>query len=255
MYCTMAKFSNYKVVNPRVLRSKGIVVLLGWTASRIKSIAKYANIYSELGMPCICVAPSLPEVWFASRGNAKAKKVLKGVEEISEEGSGIVLHLFSGSSTTFLPTFIKDLTNKDSKHRLSGIVFDSGPVSFSVRPGIAAAKLMRQQGGFGPLAYYASCTGGIVVNGVLGIIRRRSMRAMFDHPVMLQIPQLYLYSSSDSVALVEDIEDEMRLQVSRGVDVSSHCWHGSEHVRHFLEYPEEYTSQVNNFIHKLGLAV
>ena len=244
-----------KVVNPTTLRSKGVVVLLGWTSSRIKSVLKYANIYKELGVPAICAAPSIPEVWFSSYGSTKAKKLLKSAEENSEERSGVVLHLFSGASTTFLPTFIKDLTSKDGKLRLSGVIFDSGPVSFSVRPGLAAAKLMRQQGGFGPLAYYATCTTGIMVSSVVGRTRRKSMREMFDHLAMLQIPQLYLYSSSDSVALREDIEDEIRLQVSRGVDVSSHCWHATEHVRHFLEYPEEYTSQINQFMHKLHFIV
>ena len=222
----------------------------------MKTMKKYNNVYQELGIPSISVAPSLPQVWFASHGNAKAKKMLKCVEENSEEGSGVVLHLFSGSSTTFLPTFIKHLTNKDSKHHLSGIIFDSGPVSFSIESGLTAAKLMRRQGiGIGPLTYYASCTAGVMVSVVVGRTRRKSMRAMLDHPAMLQIPQLYLYSSSDSAISADKIEDEMKLQVSRGVDVSSHCWHGSEHVRHFLEYPEEYKSQVNKFMHKSGLLV
>ena len=194
-------------------------------------------------------------MWFASHGSAKAKKVLKSVEENSEEGSGVVFHLFSGTNTTFLPTFVRHLTNKDSKQHLSGVIFDSGPVSFNIGPGLAAAKLMRQQGGFGPLTYYASCTAGVMVSVAVGRTRRKSMRATLDHPVMLQIPQLYLYSSSDSAVSAEDIEDEIKLQVNRGVDVSSHRWHGSEHVRHFLEYPEEYKSQVNKFMRKSGLLV
>ena len=94
-------------------------------------------------------------------------------------------------------------------------------MSFSVRLGLAAAKQMKQQGGFGPLGYYAACTGGFVVNSVLGRIRRRSMCAMLDHPAILQISQLYLYSSTDSIALMEDIKDEIRLQVSRGVDLAT----------------------------------
>ena len=255
----MAKYfrdSFSPIVNPRVLRSKGIVVILGWTASRAKTMKKYANIYSELGVPCICAAPSMPQVWFASYGSAKAKKMLKGVEENSEEGSGVVLHLFSGSSTTFLPTFIKDLTNKDSKHHLSGIIFDSAPASYSARSGIAAARIIKQQGiDVNPLVYYASYAAGVTVTAIVGKTRRKSLRDVLDHPAMLQVPQLYLYSSSDSVIPMEYIEDEMRLQVSRGADVSSNCWHDSEHVRHFLKYPEEYTSQINKFMHKSGLLV
>ena len=50
--------SNCKVVSSQLLSSNDIVLVLGWTASRIRSIVKYANIYSELGLPCVCAAPS-----------------------------------------------------------------------------------------------------------------------------------------------------------------------------------------------------
>lgn len=242
---------NCKVVSPPSLKSKGIVLLLGWAASRIKSIARYASIYSELGIPSVCAAPTLSEVWLASYGNAKAKKILGAVKETSEERCEITLHLFSGAGFAFLPTIVEEVTNVDSKLHLSGIVFDSGPVPFRQRAGLAAANLMRQQGGYGPLAYYAACTGGIMVNAVLGRARRNSMRAVLDHPVLHHVPQLYLYSSSDSVALVDDVEDEMRLQASRGVDVSGHRWNDSEHLKHFIKYPDEYTLEVTKFMHKL----
>ena len=245
--------SNCKVVSSQLLRSNDIVLVLGWTASRIRSIVKYANIYSELGLPCVCAAPSLAEVWSASFGNAKAKKILRGVNESLEERCGLVLHLFSGAGFTFLPTIVKEVTSKDSKFHLTGIVFDSGPAPFSQRAGLAAARLMKEQGGYGSLSYYTSCAAGIAVNAIVGSVRRRSMRTVLDHPLLLQVPQLYLYSSCDSVALVDDVEEEMRLQVSRGADVSSHCWSDSEHVKHFIEHPEEYTLQISKFIQKLRI--
>lgn len=251
----LRKTSNCTVVSPDLLRSDGIVLVLGWTASRIRSIVRYANIYSELGLPCVCAAPSLAEVWSASFGNAKAQKILRGVNESVEEGCGLILHLFSGAGFTFLPTIVKEVTSKNSKFHLSGIVFDSGPVPFNQRAGLAAARLMKEQGGYGTLSYYTSCSVGIAVNAIVGRVRRRSMRAVLDHPLLHQVPQLYLYSSSDSVALVDEVEDEMRLQVSRGADVSSHRWNDSEHVKHFVEHPEEYTWQISNFVQKLRVVV
>lgn len=226
-------------------------MLLGWTGSRIKSVAKYASIYSELGIPCVCVAPTLAEVWLERYGNAKAKNILRSMDDSLEEGCGVLLHLFSGASSTFLPAVVEKVANKETQLHISGVVFDSAPVLFSLRSGLAAAKLMKQQGGYGPLTYYASCAGGIVVNAIVGNKRRKSMRAALDHPV-IQVPQLYLYSSIDTVALVDDVEDEIALQVSRGTDVSRYCWNGSQHVKHFIEYPEEYALQINKFLHKLN---
>ena len=246
---------NFKVVSPRSLHSDGVVILLGWAGSRTKALVRYANIYSELGIPGVCMAPTLSEVWLASYGNAKAKKILSGLEESAEEGCGIILHIFSGAGFTCLPTIIKEITSKDSKFHLSGIVFDSSPVPFNLRSGLAAANLMRKQAGFGPLTYYASCTGGIMVNSIFGSTRRRNMRAVLDHHTLLQVPQLYLYSSSDTVALVDEVEDEIQLQVSRGADVSSCRWNDSEHVKHFIQHPEEYSLQISKFIHKLQFVV
>lgn len=250
----LSNVSNCQVVNPRLVRSKGIVVLLGWGASRVKSIVKYAGIYSELGIPSVCAAPSLLEVWFPSFGGIKAKKILSGVKESSNQGCEMILHLFSGSCFNILPKIVEEVANKNNKLHLSGIVFDSGPVPFSLKHILAAANLVKQQGAYGPLTHAAACTTGTMITTIVGRKRRRSMRTMLDHPV-LQVPQLYLYSSSDSVVSMNYVEDEIRLQGSRGVDITSHCWNDSEHVKHFVQHPGEYTSQINKFVHKLHFVV
>jgi len=250
----LANLQDTRVVCPEVVKSRGIVILLGWAVSRVKSLERFADIYAGIGVPVVCSAPSLPEIWFESRGNVKAKKLLDPLNGFVDEQCSIVLHLFSGAGFTFLPTIIEELRQRSSKLQLSGLVFDSGPVWFSLRSGVAAAKLMHQQGGYSRLAYYSSCAGGVVVNAVMGRKRRSSMRTVLDNPA-IRVPQLYLYSTVDTVALVDEVEREMALQASRGVDVSSHKWSDTVHVRHFREHPEEYTTQVHNFLNKLSFTV
>jgi len=243
-----------RVICPEVVKSKVVVILLGWAASRVKSLERFAGIYSRIGIPVVCAAPPLPEIWFESLGNVKAKKLLDPFNKSLDAQCSVVLHLFSGAGFTFLPTIIEELRQPNSKLQLSGLVFDSGPALFSLRSGLAAAKLMHQQGGYSRLAYYSSCVGGVVVNAIVGRKRRSSMRAVLDNPA-IRVPQLYLYSAVDTVALVHEVEREMELQASRGVDVSSHKWSDTVHVRHFREYPEEYTTQVHNFLNKLSFIV
>jgi len=250
----LAKLRGTRLVCPDEVKSEGIVILLGWAASRVKSLERYADIYSRIGVPVVCSAPSLAEVWFETFGNVKAKKLLCPLNKSLDKQCPVVLHLFSGAGFTFLPTIIEELKQSNSKLQLSGLVFDSGPAEFSLRSGMAAAKLMHQQGGYSRLAYYSSCAGGVVVNAVVGGKRRSSMRAVLDNPAV-RVPQLYLYSAVDTVALVDEVEREMQLQVSRGVDVSSHRWSDTTHVRHFREHPEEYTTQIHNFLNKLSLTV
>jgi len=246
----LSNISNCQVVTPHSLHSKGIVLLMGWAGSRVKSVVRYADIYSKLGVPSVCASLTIAELWSASYANAKTKKILRGVNECMEEGCGVILHLFSGAASTFLHTVVEEAANKESKFRLSGIVFDSGPGIFNSRSGLAGARLMKQQGVYGPLTYYAACSAGIMVNAVVGRKVRKRMRTALDHRVV-QVPQLYLYSSIDNVTLMDDVEEEIRTQVSRGVDVSSHRWSDSEHVKHFVQYPDEYALQINKFLHKL----
>ena len=250
----LANLQDARVVCPEAVKSKGVVILLGWAASRVKSLERYADIYSRIGVPVVCSAPSLPEIWFESLGNVKAKKLLDPLNKSLDEQCSVVLHLFSGAGFTFLPTIVEELRHTNSKLQLSGLVFDSGPAWFGLRSGLAAAKLMHQQGGYSRLAYYSSCAGGVVVNAIVGRSRRRSMRAVLDDPA-IRVPQLYLYSAIDTVALVDEVEREMKLQANRGVDVSSHQWSDTVHVRHFREHPEEYTAQVHNFLDKLSFTV
>ena len=63
-------------------------------------------------------------------------------------------------------------------------------------------------------------------------------------------PQLYLYSDSDPLVPQEGVEDFMRAQSDRGVEVEGHMFRGSGHCEHFRSHPHEYAMQISQFVSK-----
>lgn len=245
--------SGTAVVCPqKVTASKGIVLLFGWASSTVKSVMRYGKVYSEMGVPSVCAATPFSDMWFKPRGDMKAKQVLDTLSDSIDDKCPLILHFFSGAVFTYLPPLVELLSaQKYSKFQLSGIVLDSAPVSYRCRTGVASAKLLKQQGVYDRLSYYSFAAVNVSFAVLTGQRRRKNMRSALDHPIV-KVPQLYLYSNADTVALKEDVEGEMERQACRGVDVSSHRWSDSAHVRHLANDPHQYASQVQNFLNKLS---
>ena len=66
------------------------------------------------------------------------------------------------------------------------------------------------------------------------------------------VPQLYLYSSSDSLIPVEDVELFAMEQIKRGISVTLHRWEDSEHCEHYRQHPEEYRETLKRFVDSLS---
>jgi len=206
-------------------------------------------MYSEIGVPSVCSATPLSDMWFESRGDIRAEIMLDTLNDSIENTCPLIIHFFSGAVFTYLPPLVKLLsTGKYSKIQLSGIIFDSAPTSYSHKTAVTAPKLIKQHS---RLAYYTCTAMNVSANALTGWKRRRKMRAALDHPIV-KVPQLYLYSNVDTVTPKEEVEEEMERQASRGVDISSHQWNDSEHVRHLANHPDQYISQVQNFLNKVS---
>ena len=60
-------------------------------------------------------------------------------------------------------------------------------------------------------------------------------------------PQLFLYSSADTLIPVADIEEVVAARKRLGVDVKQVCWDDSPHVKLFVVHPEVYTKTCLDF--------
>ena len=236
--------------------TRSLALLVGWAESRQKSMAKFAPLYTKRGIACLTVAPRIWSMWFTSAGNKLTSNLLTALDEATPPGDrplNLVLHLFSGGGTAAFPRLMEEMANPSgllaTRIRPRCVVFDSGPTQFSLQSGSEAAKLVYKQGGFNFVTYAASVLVGATVNLFIGAKKRSELQRALDS-LLLDLPQLFLYSEADTVCRREWVERVMEEQRRKGREIESFHWEDSQHVRHLLQHPEEYERLVVDFVKK-----
>lgn len=250
--------NNGRVYSPSHPSEHGAVALLvGWMASRNKVIEKYSTIYTQLGIPCVALAPNEQNVLFTSSGNKLCGAALETLEEMEKTRTNkrlplsLIIHMFSGAGYAMFPKFLETWSQSDSILKTSVVpkcfIMDSGPTEFSIKAGVEAANLTYKQGGFNWVTYLIANAMGISTTILIGNQKRSLLRSALESDV-LDIPQLYLHSETDTVATCEWVDKIMEGQRQRGRRVSSHCWEDTEHLKLYLEHKDEYTHHIHAFL-------
>ena len=238
------------------LPKRTIAVTVGWANAPLKVVNKYSHLYTDLGIPCLCVAPSVTHTWSSQLGNSLTGNLFKALDTTLTDPCSLILHLFSSGSTVMLPKLSEEHASGSpliqTKFPPVCVMFDSGPADFSYESGTAAAKHMYDQGGFNLATYWMAKSLGIMTEKMVGTRKRDELRQALDS-TLLDIPQLFLYSEADTVSRCPYVEGIIARQKSKGRNVISFCWKDSLHVRHFITHPEEYTEQVTAFLKKCSL--
>lgn len=253
------KKSNIELHFPRdevQIKPNSLALLVGWAESRQKALSKFAAIYTKQGIPCLSIACPITTMWFTSLGNKLTNGLLTSLDLATPSDDhpiNLAMHVFSGGGTAVFPRLLEEVAKPDgllsNKIRPKCIVFDSGPTLFSYKSGTAAARLVYKQGGFNFLTYSASRLVGSTVNLLIGARKRSELATALDSP-LLNMPQLYLYSTADSVCDSEWVERVMKEQREKGRNVERYTWQDSEHVRHLAEHPEQYEELLVGFLEK-----
>jgi hypothetical protein len=237
-------------------RSLALALLVGWAESRQKALSKFAAIYTKQGIPCLSMACPITTMWFTSVGNKLTNSLLTSLDLATppdDHPINLAMHIFSGGGTAVFPRLLEELAKPHgllaSKIRPKCVIFDSGPTEFSYKNGTAAAKLVYKQGGFNFLTYSASMLVGTALSLLIGSRKHSELVTALDSP-LLNVPQLYLYSTADSVCSSERVERVMEEQREKGRSVESYSWRDSEHVRHMVEHPEQYEEILVQFLKK-----
>ena len=221
-----------------------VAFLCGWAYSNASVLKKYAAIYEKLGIETEVIPLTIPQLWFNTLSSRLVQRKLAKYSNSSHRPA--VFQIFSGSSSAMLPNLLNMLSS-GFPLKLKGIVFDSCPIEFVPKSGLSSVKLVQGQGAFTFIFGAVVSAVGLTVTAILGSsIRKRMHEALMSEGVA--VPQLFLYSKRDSVSSKEFIEYWMKVQEERGEPMESHCWEGSEHVRHFVNDPEKYTQLVSNFV-------
>lgn len=231
--------------------SNSVVILVAWTGGSHRALKKYSEIYTaELGIPSLCLVPSLLEVWSTSKGNKLTQNTIDYLSKSndSSEPINIVFHLFSAAPGIVLP-HITDKPPDTSHIQLKGFIIDSGPVEFSYKSGMSALKLSN----FNFLMYYVAGFCGTTANVLVGKRKRAELVKALKSPSLSSLPQLYLYSEADTVCPADRVRSIIEEQKELGRNVKGASWNDSKHVRHFMAYPEQYHLQIKSFLKAIKL--
>lgn len=235
---------------------RALALLTGWASSPLKAVVKHSTPYTKVGIPALCLAPSIKHVWSSTLGARLARSLLHSINASLEEPVSLILHSFSSGTTSIIPFMAADYETKDQKLMQKLVptcaVFDSGPANFTYASGMAGAKLMRKQGGYSAATYLASISMGITINALIGRHKRSELGRVLSSP-LLDIPQLYLHTELDTVAPPAWVQEVMEGQRARGRDVVSYCWKDLEHVRLYLKDPETYEHHIHTLLRKCQL--
>ena len=232
-----------------------VAVIFGWIASTRSQVAKYAPIYLDKGYYTVETNMPIAVGWVPFLAKRQSVGIADELDRLAiqarmqKQELDVVFHMFSLAANAFLPGMLATMSKPDTKWRLRAIVHDSGPVGFGVEPGVAAANIMLEEGAMSKVKHQAVVSMGKALDGVFGSTHRASMAKLSQSP-LTAVPQLFLYSRRDRVAPWKDVQRFMKEQAERGVDVSSHCWKDSLHVKHFRQYPSEYKALVGGFLDK-----
>ena len=234
-----------------------LALLVGWASSSSKAVVKHSSVYTEVGIPAICLSPSVLRMWSSKAGTELSRSLLRSVHSsLEEEPVSLIIHSFSSGTSSVLPFMAADYESREPQFTRKLVptcaVFDSGPADFSHESGMAGARLIYKQGGYNAATYLASICVGTAVNALIGRRKRLELRRVMSSP-LLDVPQLYLHSESDQVARPAWVQQVMQGQRTRGRDVTSHCWKDQEHVRLYLNDPETYKQQIHLILRKCNL--
>lgn len=238
--------------------SNAVCLLVGWTDAIPRVVAKYASLYTDMGIPCLALAPSLFNIWFSSSANRVCDTVLKTLDSLAESESSmsLILHTFSGGGYVVYPRLLEEWSQPDSILHTSVnpkcIIFESGPSDFSYREGLAASKLLRKQGTYNIMTQYMANVAGCATTFCIRNQKRAVLRSALASD-LLNLPQLYLHSKGDSVCIYSWVTRIIDEQKKKGRQVSSQCWEKPEHLRLYLEHKDEYTQCIKRFLEESKL--
>lgn len=226
--------------------SNALVILVGWAMSKQKHVGKYSQVYNTFGLPTLSVTPNIFHTWDILSQDKYTSNLLQVVD--STFNGSVILHLFSGAGFLILPHLSESTVNYKNIN-LKGIVFDCAPSLFGHASGMAAAKMALNQGGINQLTYYLSTTAGTMIDKLKGETIRQRMAAALRRPSLDGVPQLYLYSNTDTVMPLSVVQDTIKLQKDElGRDVETVMFDGADHVKLLQSHPEKYRDAIGSFV-------
>ncbi|XAR64018.1 hypothetical protein NMG60_11024210 [Bertholletia excelsa] len=271
------------------VKSRTVVVLLGWLGSKQKHLNRYAEWYTLRGFHAITFTFPMAEILGYQVGG-KAEQHIESlvnhlVDWLDEEyGKNLVFHTFSNTGWLTYGVILEKFQKQNPSliGRIKGCVVDSAPVA-APNPQVWAS-------GFSAafLKKHSIATKGITISNespnaepsmpgakpavtesALLLILEKFFEVVLNLPAINRrlsdvlglltsaqpkCPQLYIYSSADRVIPSGSVESFIEEQRRSGRQVRACNFISTPHVDHFRNDPKLYSSQLTQFLEDSVLA-
>ncbi|MQL93797.1 hypothetical protein Taro_026434, partial [Colocasia esculenta] len=284
----LPKMSSFDVGKPdcSAIRSRTVVVLLGWLGAKQKHLKRYADWYTSRGFHVVTFTLPLADILSYNVGGKAEENVVSLANHLSdwvseEQGKNLIFHTFSNTGWITYGVILENFKKQDPTlmEKIKGCIVDSAPVAAPDpqvwASGFSAAFLKKRSVATkGMLKMYDSSVDAfldraneepkpaVAETALLTLLEKffevvlnlpSVNRRLTDVLDMLssnqpKCPQLYVYSSSDRVIPAKSVESFVEHQRKAGHEVKAYDFVSSPHVDHFRSHPSIYTSQLTSFL-------
>lgn len=269
------------------VKSRTVVVLLGWLGAKQKHLKKYAEWYTSRGFHAITFTFPMADVMSYKVGGKAEQHIELLVNHLAswveeENGKNLVFHTFSNTGWLTYGAILEKFQKQDPSlmSSIKGCVVDSAPVAAPDpqvwASGFSAAFLKKQS--IATKGLPRSNAAGVevlvetrnvaepkpaVAETALLMVLEKFFEVVLNLPSVNRrlsgvlgllsseqpkCPQLYIYSSADRVIPVKSVESFIEEQRRAGREVRACDFISSPHVDHFRNDPKLYTSQLTSFL-------
>ncbi|XP_021896869.1 transmembrane protein 53 [Carica papaya] len=269
------------------VKSRTVVVLLGWLGSKQKHLKRYAEWYTSKGYHAITFTFPMSEILSYQVGGKAERSIELLVNHLAdwleeEQGKNLVFHTFSNTGWLTYGAILENFQKQDPSlmGRIRGCIVDSAPVAAPDpqvwASGFSAAFLKKHSVATKGLASLSESDMEVLIGSkevvvpqpavtetALLLILEKFFEVVLNLPTVNRrlsdvldllssrqprCPQLYIYSSADRVIPAGQVESFIERQRRAGHEVRACNFVRTPHVDHFRNDPKLYTSQLSQFL-------
>lgn len=267
------------------IKSRTVVVLLGWLGAKQKHLNRYAEWYTSRGFHAITFTFPMSEILSYQVGGKAEQDIELLVNHLADwledDGKNLVFHTFSNTGWLTYGVVLEKLQSSNPKlmGRIKGCIVDSAPVAAPDpqvwASGFSAAFLKKNsvatKGAMSEQSANMSEGNKTIVEKTkpemtetaLLVVLKKFFEVILNLPTVNRrlsdvlslltsqqpsCPQLYIYSSADRVIPAVSVESFIDGQRKNGREVRACNFISTPHVDHFRNDPKLYSSQLSQFL-------
>lgn len=232
---------------------KPLAVILSWMLAKESHLEKYRSMYLNRGFDVLTVNIAPKDLLFPASGSQLIVTNLLEYLTSNNNYEDVLFHAFSVGAYLMGEMFVavRDASDKYKKilPKIQGVILDSA-VDFEGIPTGFPRAVTKNPITIRVIEWYIATHLALMYN----VATKHYLRSSKNfHNTPLRCPALIVASESDKVGTTNQ---NLLLGESwevRGVDVKYKFFKDSKHVSHMYKYPDEYVSEIDNFLKKINL--